>query len=647
MKRERSVDRASQEMLKRTEEMHLETTWDRWEAQQPQCGFGQLGLCCRICNMGPCRIDPFGRGPKRGACGADADTFTARHLARMVAAGTAAHSDHGRDVAHTLILAAEGKGGYTIKDPEKLRRVAQEYGIALDGKSDSEIAKTLGERVLAEFGQQEGELTFARRAPKPRQDIWRHLGIMPRGIDREVVEMMHRTTMGVDTDYKNIIMQAMRTALADGWGGSMISTELQDILFGTPRPLRSRINLGVLKDDEVNVMVHGHEPLLSEMLVEASRDPELLRLAEEKGAKGINLAGICCTANEILMRHGIPLAGNFLQQELALATGAVDAMIVDVQCVMPALAAAAGNLHTKVIATSPKAKFPGVEYVEFNEERALETAKEIVRIAVENFPNREPGQVQIPDASMDLVAGFTTESVFRFLGGRYRATFRPLNDAVIDGRLRGAVGIVGCNNPNITHDWAHITLTQELLKNDVLIVSTGCAAIADAKCGLLRPEAAYELAGPGLREICETVGIPPVLHLGACVDNSRILTTLVEIVSEGGLGEDLAKLPIAGSAPEWMSEKAVAIGFYFVASGALVHFGTPFPVVGSPNVHKFITEELEELVGGRFVFEPDPTKAAQIILEHLERKRAELKLPPPMYASEHTFRGAAVGAKGS
>jgi carbon-monoxide dehydrogenase catalytic subunit len=458
---------------------------------------------------------------------------------------------------------------------------------------------------------------------------------------------MHRTTMGVDTDYKSILMHGMRTALADGWGGSMIATELQDILFRTPDPLRARVNLGVLKQDEVNLVVHGHEPTLSEMIVAASRDPELLKLAQEKGARGINIAGICCTANEILMRHGIPVAGNFLQQELALATGTVDAMIVDVQCIMPALSSLSDCFHTKLITTSAKAKMPNVEHIEFHEEQAYEIAKEIVRRAVENFPNRDPSRIQIPDVSMDLVAGFTTESVFRFLGGRYRATFRPLNDAVIDGRLRGAVGIVGCNNPNITHDWAHITLTKELLKNDVLIVSTGCAAIADAKCGLLRPEAAYEYAGPGLREICETVGIPPVLHLGACVDNSRILTTLVEIVSEGGLGEDLAKLPIAGSAPEWMSEKAVAIGFYFVASGALVHFGTPFPVVGSPKVYKFITEELEELVGGRFVFEPDPVKAAEIILEHLDRKRAELKLPPPMYASEHTFRGAAVAAKGS
>jgi carbon-monoxide dehydrogenase catalytic subunit len=267
--RERSVDRATQEMLQRTKQERLETAWDRWEAQQPQCGFGQLGICCRICNMGPCRIDPFGKGPQRGVCGADADTIVARNLARMIAAGAAAHSDHGRDVAHTLLLAAEGKGGYQIKDPIKLRKIAAEFGIGPDTKSDAEVAKALAEKVLAEFGQQEGELTFAKRAPKARQDLWRKLNIMPRGIDREIVEVMHRTTMGVDNDYRNILLHGMRAALADGWGGSMIATELQDILFRTPAPLKAKVNLGVLKRDEVNVVVHGHEPTLSEMLVAA------------------------------------------------------------------------------------------------------------------------------------------------------------------------------------------------------------------------------------------------------------------------------------------------------------------------------------------------------------------------------------------
>jgi len=641
---QKSVDPATLEMLQIAQNGKLETIWDRWDAQQPQCGFGQLGVCCKICNMGPCRIDPFGGEPRRGACGADADTIVARNLVRMVAGGAAAHSDHGRDVVHSLLLAAEDKGGYVIKDPIKLRRVAAEFGIALDGHSDTEIAKALAERALEMFGQQEGELRFLSRAPAKRQELWRKHEISPRGIDREIVEIMHRTTMGVDTDYRHILMQGLRASLADGWGGSMLATDLQDVLFHSPQPLRAAVNLGVLKKDAINIVVHGHEPVLSEMIVAASRDPELLRMAEAHGAKGINIAGICCTANEILMRHGIPVAGNFLQQELAVITGAVDLMVVDVQCIMPALSSLTGCFHTKLVTTSTKNKMPGVEHIQFEEARALELAKEIVARAVESYTRRDPRKVNIPDSRSGLIAGFTSDSVFRFLGGRYRGTYRPLNDAVIDGRLRGAVGIVGCNNPNIVHDWAHIALTRELLKNDVLVVSTGCAAIADAKCGLLRPEAAFESAGPGLREICEAVGIPPVLHLGSCVDNSRILTTLVEIVGEGGLGEDFSQLPVAGSAPEWMSEKAIAIGFYFVASGVLTHFGTPHPVLGSPAVHKFLTDDVEELTGGKFFFELDPVKAAAQIIDHLDKKRAELKLAPPMYTAKKTFQGVTEGA---
>jgi anaerobic carbon-monoxide dehydrogenase catalytic subunit len=628
---EKSVDRASLEMLQHAKSEQFETAWDRWEMQQPQCGFGQLGVCCRICNMGPCRIDPFGREPKRGTCGADADTIVARNLVRMVAAGAAAHSDHGRDVAHTLLLAASGKGGYQIKDPGKLRRVAAEFGIAANGHSDSQIAAELAERGLRIFGQQEGEILFLKRAPASRRSQWQKLGIAPRGVDREIVELMHRTHMGVDTDYRNILMHGFRASLADGWGGSMLATDFQDILFHQPQPVRSRVNLGVLKRDQVNVVVHGHEPILSDMIVAASRDPEVLQLAKQKGATGINIAGICCTANEILMRHGVPVAGNFLQQELAIITGAVDLMVVDVQCIMPSLASLTDCFHTRLVTTSPKARIPGVEHIQFSEERAYETAREILMRAAENFSKREQRKVTIPEHSTDLIAGFTTETVFQFLGGRYRATFRPLNDAVIDGRLRGAVGVVGCNNPNITHDHGHLTLTKELLKNDVLVVTTGCAAIADAKEGLLQPEAALKHAGPGLREICETVGIPPVLHVGSCVDNSRILTTLAAIVAEGGLGTDFSQLPIAGSAPEWMSEKAVAIGFYFVASGVFTHFGTPHPVLGSANVNNFLTDEVEKVLGGKFYFEPDPLKSAARILEHIDQKRAELKLKPAMH----------------
>ena len=625
----RSIDRASLEILKADDGAH-ETAWDRLDAMQPQCKFGAEGVCCRICSMGPCRIIP-GK-TDRGVCGANVDTIAARNLVRMIAGGAAAHSDHGRDVAHALLLAARDESSdYEIKDPVKLRQVAAAYGIGQNGGSDREIAVAVAERALADFGQQEGELELAFRAPAKRVARWKDAGVVPRGVDREIVEIMHRTHMGVDTEYKNLMQQGIRCSLSDGWGGSMIATELQDILFGTPSPIRGRVNLGVLDEKQVNFVVHGHEPVLSEMAVAAAQDPELLKEAADAGATGINVSGMCCTANEILMRHGVPIAGNFLQQELAVMTGAVDLMMVDVQCIMPALADLVNHYHTKLVTTSPKAKFPGVEHVEFSEERALEIAKSIVRMAIENFANRDRKPF-IPDETMDLIGGFTAESAFNFLGGTYRSTYRPLNDAIIDGRLRGAAGVVGCNNPKITHDWAHVEMAKELIKNDVLVVTTGCSAIADAKQGLMRPEIAFELAGDGLKEICETVGIPPVLHVGSCVDNARILMVLTNMVNEGGLGDDISDLPVAGAAPEWMSEKAVSIGFYFVSSGVFTTLGMPFPIEGSENLTRYVTDEIEKDVGGKFAFEPDPIAAARLMIDHIDAKRAALKLKEVMYA---------------
>jgi len=631
---QRSIDPASQQMLRRAEDENLEVAWDRLEAQQPHCGFGELGVCCRICHMGPCRIDPFGQGATEGVCGANADTIVARNLARMIAGGAAAHSDHGRDVVHALALAANyPESAYKVQDPLKLRRIAQEFGIEVDSQSDEELAQAVAEKAFTEIGNQEGELVFAQRAPEPRKKLWREAGIMPRGIDREIVEIMHRTHIGVDADYRNIITQGMRAALSDGWGGSMIATDLQDILFGSPEPIRAKTNLGVLKEDHVNLIVHGHEPVLSEMVVEAARDEQLQARAKELGAKGIQLAGLCCTGNEILMRHGIPSAGSFLSQELAVITAAADAMIVDVQCWMPGLSKLSECFHTKLLTTSPKAKHPNVEHIEFHEENALEIAKQIVSIAVENFANRAPERVDIPQEEVDLVGGFTAEYIYTLLGGKYRPSYRPLNDGIITGRVRGIAGVVGCENPRLPQGSAHVAMIKELIKNDVLVVSTGCSALAAAREGLLKPEAAHEFAGRGLAEVCETVGIPPVLHCGSCVDNSRILIACCEILKEGGLGEDISDLPVAGAAPEWMSEKAVSIGWYVVASGIYTTFGGAMPVEGSENVRRFMCEELEDVVGARFDFEEDPIKAAHLMIEHMDKKREALNLSPMMYAN--------------
>jgi len=626
------ADKATQQLFKRAQEEQIPNVWDRYEAMQPQCGFGTLGLCCRNCSMGPCRIDPFGDGPKMGICGADADTIAARNLVRMIAGGAAAHSDHGRDIAHTLLLISKAPDcDYKVKDERKLKSIAEVYGIETKGKELKHITKEVAKATLNEFGRMEGFLSMATTAPPARVKLWKKLGIMPRSIDREIVEIMHRTHIGVDADYKHLMKQGMRAALGDGWGGSMIATELSDVIFDSPKIQKSSANLGVLKKDAVNLVVHGHEPTLSDIIATLSQKEELIQKAKEKGAKGINLAGICCTANEILMRHGIPLAGSFMQQELAVITGVVDLMVVDVQCLMPGVAQTAKHFHTKLVTTSPKAKIPGFDHIEFEEDRAVEIATQIIEAAIDNFSNRDGQKTDIPRFTEGIVAGFSTESVFHFLGGTYRSTYRPLNDAVIAGRIRGAAGVVGCSNPNVDYEEGHIRMVKELLKNDVLVVTTGCNAISCAKHGLLKPESAFQFAGQGLQEVCRAVGIPPVLHLGSCVDNSRILRVLANVVAEGGLGEDISDLPAAGAAPEWMSEKAVSIGMYFVASGVYTMIGHPLPIMGSRNLHKYLTEEIEQEVGGKWAFELDPVEAAHKMLRHIDKKRKALKLKPMIY----------------
>jgi len=622
--RKRTTDPALQDLLQHAEREGIEVAWDRLEAQQPQCGFGQLGLCCRNCSQGPCRIDPFGEGPQRGVCGATAHTIVARNFARMLTAGAAAHSDHGRDMALTLLAAAEGAApDYKIRDVNKLLEVAEFLEVSTKGRETMEIAKDVAEAALAQIGNQKGEILYLKRAPKKRQEVWRKADTAPRGIDREVVEIMHRTHVGNDQWYESILMAAVRTALSDGWGGSMLATDITDILFGSPVPVRASANMGMLSEDEVNIVVHGHEPVLSEMILAAVTDPELVEYAKSKGAKGINLTGICCTANETLMRQGVPTIGNFLSQELAIITGAIELMVVDIQCIMQALAPVADQFHTKLITTSPHAYIEGSEHVDFDEHRALEIAKEIVKMGIDNFPNRKA--THIPKEVSRLVAGFSHEYVNYALGGFYRGSFRPLNDAVIQGRLRGVAGVVGCNNVKVTHDEAHNYIIRELIKNDVLVAVTGCGAIAGAKWGFLSPEAA-ELAGPGLREICETVGIPPVLHMGSCVDNARILTLLSQMATEGGLGEDISDLPAVGFAPEWMSEKAISIGSYFAGSGLYTIMGVTSPIAGSKKVVDFLSKGWEERLGGKLEFVTDPEEAVRRALEHIDQKRAALGL---------------------
>ncbi len=615
-KNERTTDENAKPVLELMMREGMETVWDRFEMQQPPCKYCEAGTSCSRCTMGPCRIIPPHR--IRGVCGADADLIVSRNLLDMIATGAAAHSDHGRDIAETLYLLGTGKApDYVITDKEKLQKICSEYSIKTDGKKTEQLAAELGGAMLDEYGMRKNTLQFLNRAPKATREIWSNMGITPRGIDREVVDSMHRVQMGVGADYVNMLLQGLRTSLSDGWGGSMIGTEVSDILFGTPTINSSKMNLAVLKEDHVNISVHGHNPVLSEVIVRAIDDPEMKALALKHGAKGINLVGMCCTGNELLMRKGIPMTGNHLNQELIIATGALEAMVVDYQCIFPSLPRTASCYHTLIISTSSKATIPGSYFFDFHAEDAYLTAKAIVRMAVENFRNRNPKRVMIPGEPVPVMAGFSNEAIKNALGG----TFKPLIDLIAAGKIRGAVGIVGCNNPRVKHDFGHVTLAKELIRRNILCVETGCAAIASGKAGLLRPEAA-SLAGSDLRAVCESLKIPPVLHMGSCVDNSRILVLAAELGN--ALNVPIHKLPIAGAAPEWYSQKAVSIGAYFVASGVYTVLGVMPHITGSPATVSLLTEGLKGVVNASFSVEPDPVKASVLISDHIERKRTEL-----------------------
>jgi carbon-monoxide dehydrogenase catalytic subunit len=632
-----SIDVASQEMIARSHELGIETIFDR-ALTMKQCAIGVQGTCCKNCSMGPCRL-PLpkagieGEDTRKGLCGATANTIAARNFIRMIAGGAAAHSDHGRCVAEVFLSAARKETeAYKIKDFDKLLEVAKYLGVAttveVDGeeldRDIDEVALETAEVALGEWGKAEGEVLSVKKAPKARYELWKKMGVIPRNIDREIVEIMHRTHMGVDQDYKNLMKQGTRAALADGWGGSMLATDMQDILFGTPYPLQSEANLGVMKADHVNIVIHGHEPVLSEMIVAVAQNQEMIDYAKKKGAAGIQLSGICCTANEMLQRHGVPLCGTFLQQELAIITGAVDAMVVDIQCIMQNIANVAKCFHTHLITTHPIAKMEqkNVIHIEFDEHHAIEDAERIVKMAIDNFQNRG-AEVMIPQHKAPLVAGFGVESTEYHLGGSFRGTYYTLNDNIINGRIRGVAGVVGCNNARTKHNRDHIAICKELIKNDVLVLTTGCTAIACAMEGLLMPEAAATHAGAGLAEVCETVGIPPILHLGSCVDNSRILLAATEVVKAGGLGNDISDLPVAGSAPEWMSEKAISIGHYFVSSGVYTVFSN-LPTTGAPVFNDYICKEFEELYGGMWGAEQDPIKHAWLMIDHIDKKRKAL-----------------------
>ena len=600
---------------------------DSWQMrvknQTPHCKFGEQGICCRICSMGPCRITP--KAP-RGICGCDAHGIVGRNFLRFTAGGAATHSDHGREICHTLHCASRD-GSYHVKDAEKLIRIAGEWGVETEGKDIYDLAHEMSELALMEYGKPFGISRWLSRAPEHTRELWKKAEIEPRAIDREVSCAMHMTHMGCSSLPKALVRQALRAGMADGWGGSMCGTEFSDVMFGTPMPVDTEANLGVMKEDEVNIIVHGHDPSLSEMICEYAGDPEMIALAKSLGAKGINVAGVCCTSNEVAMRRGVPMAGNFLQQENVVLTGACEAIVVDVQCIFPALGPLSKCFHTKFITTSPIAQMPDSDFIRFSAESAAENAKKIVRTAVENYVNRKPDLVHIPQMKQKATVGYSVEAIVKTLDRVTNSqvdvlgTTKPLIECITSGVIRGAVAMVGCNNPRVRPDSAHVGLMKKLIQNDIILVLSGCSAQAAAKAGLM-DKRAKELCGAGLKRVCELADIPPVLHMGSCVDISRMMVLASELAKDSGL--NISQLPLVGCAPEWMSEKAVSIGNYVVATGIDTFLGVAPQVTGSSEVTGLLTEGIRDWVEAAYTVETDIDKLCDAMIARIEEKRAAL-----------------------
>jgi len=618
-------------MLKVAEAQDLSTIWDRFAVQTPQCGFGELGTCCRNCLQGPCRIDPFGEGATLGACGASADTIVARNLVRAIAAGTAAHSGHAKHLAHTLLKAATGRApDYPIKDEVKLKAVAKRLGIVTEGKETAEIARQVAEAALGDFSEKETPVAWAAtNVTQGRVETFLKYGVVPTGIDAAISEVMHRTHYGVDADPVNLLLGGIKCALAD-FAGCAMGTDLADILFGTPKPVVSRANLGVLKPDAVNIGLHGHSPILSDLIVQVAHDLDGEARAAGAAA-GVNLVGICCTGNEVLMRHGIPAATHSVSQELAIITGALDAMVVDYQCVMPSLATLAECFHTRLITTMPINKIPGATHIEFSEEKGRQAAAEIIRLGIEAFKRRDPKKVNIPSHQSDVLAGFSTEAIVGALSLLNRDDpLKPLIDNIVAGNILGVCLFAGCNNVRVTQDQNFLTMAKELARENVLLLATGCGAGAFARHGLLTSEATTAYAGDGLKAVLTALGqavglpgpLPLVLHMGSCVDNTRAVQVAVAVANK--LGVDLDKLPVVASAPEATTEKAIAIGTWAVAAGLPTHVGVIPPVLGSSLVARVLTQDVKSLFGGYFMVETDPVTAARQLVEAIRERRAGL-----------------------
>ena len=608
-------------MLRHLAAAGVETAFDRFDAQKPHCGFGLSGVCCRICHMGPCRVTE--KSP-RGVCGADADVIVARNILRWVAAGVASHGARGREVILTLKKAAAGEINLPILGTAKVQAVAKTFGIFTPAKSIAELAGEIADILLADMSRPVPAVhrTIQTMAPPERVATWTELDILPVSSYHEVFEALHRTGTGTDGDWRNIMQQLLRCGLAFAWNSVVGSSIAMDCLYGPPRRNTIEVNFASLREEYVNIALHGHSPVLPTALIAASREPKLVVQARETGAKGIRLYGLCCSGLSSLYRFGdVHPLSNALGAELIMGTGALDAWVADIQDIYPGIMNVAACFHTTVVTTNDSCRLPGALHRGFdhrydNLDKADDIAREIVALAINNFPRRQAGKVFIPPAGGEAELGFSVENITEAFGG-----LPQLAKALQSGRLKGIVNLVGCNNPKVVYEQAVVQVADVLLANDYLVLTNGCASFPLLKLGYCCQQAAKK-AGLKLQQLVEEYKLPPVWHLGECLDNARasaLFRALADLA-----GQPLKKMPFAFASPEWSNEKGVGAALSFRLMGLNSYHCIDAPVTGSKNVSRFFSEDTQELLGSVMVVVPGGKDLGERIIADLRQRRQVL-----------------------
>ncbi len=615
---EQTPDPAVREMLLHMQDLGIETAFDRFDAQKPQCTFGLAGICCKNCSMGPCKITP--KAP-RGVCGADADVIVARNILRAIAAGTAAHGARGRESMLALKMAAEGKVNLPIQGVSKVQAVANIYGIKKDGKTTEQLAKKISRILLEDLSRTVPgkHKTLHAFAPKERIKVWKELDILPISSYHEVFESLHRTGTGTDGDWKNIMKQMLRTGVAFAWTSTLATSIAMDCLYGLPERGISKVNLGAIKKGYVNIAVHGHSPLLVKEIVRVGHTEEFNELARQHGAKGIQFYGICCSGLSAMYRYGgvIPLS-NAVGAELVLGTGALDLWVADVQDVFPTIMEVAKCFKTTVVTTSDSTRLPGAEHYALDHDHS--NIKDIEKIAVkivmrgiESFTERQEIPVKIPQYEVEAEVGFSVENITKTFGG-----LEVIGEALKTGKILGIVNLVGCSNPRIVYEKAVLEVAGRLLENNILIMTNGCASFPLLKLGYCSKKA-LEQTGDSLREFLAEYDVPPVWHMGECLDNARASAMFNGIA--GKLGIPIKDLPYAFVSPEWSNEKGMCASLAFRLLGINSYHSVYSPTQGSDHVTEFMTTGTQDILGSQMVVNVNHLELADKIIEDFKETR--------------------------